>query len=267
MSQEEFALMGKPWIKPTKGMRVGMSHLAPKFLREMTHNGKRAKNRLGRVMEVHANPLDGSVWADVMWDAYDDEPNAFHTGYHCGKFGNFHLTLMDHKILTNIMKDLDETLPPEERGKLPLRITDTSVQFARPSTVQSSGMHTSDTLDRLKTPARMFHAAQVVEWDLDPKGTVKTKDRMKTEMQFWEKTKKEERDRMKEEGSAGQEKGRARNRPTTTPAILTKGRYSAGGQIDQRKGAADIGRERGHAPPLPQKGAPTHLAYESLRKI
>jgi len=32
MTQEEFALMGKPWIKPTKGMRVGLSHLAPKWV-------------------------------------------------------------------------------------------------------------------------------------------------------------------------------------------------------------------------------------------
>uniref|UniRef100_A0A7S1DS20 Uncharacterized protein n=2 Tax=Hemiselmis andersenii TaxID=464988 RepID=A0A7S1DS20_HEMAN len=267
MTQEEFSLMGKPWIKPTKGMRVGLSHLAPKFVREMTHSLPRGKNRLGRIQQVHANPLDGSVWADVMWDAFDDEPPAFHTGYHCGKFGNFHLVLKDQRILSDVRQNLDETLPEKERGKLPLRITDSSRNFARPPTVQSSGMHTTETLDRLKTPARLFHAAQTVEWNLDPQGSEKTNERLKVEMQFWQQTKKEERERMKDEGSAGQETGRARNKPQTAPAELTKGKYSAGGQIDQRKDGSDIGRERGKAPPLPEKGAPTHLVRESLRKI
>ena len=53
------------------------------------------------------------------------------------------------------------SVPDDERGKLPLRIMDTTVNFARPPTVGSSGMHTTETLDRLRTPHRMFHAAQV----------------------------------------------------------------------------------------------------------
>jgi hypothetical protein len=55
------------------------------------------------------------------------------------------------------------SVPDDERGKLPLRIMDSTVNFARPPTVGSSGMHTTETLDRLRTPHRMFHAAQVTQ--------------------------------------------------------------------------------------------------------
>ncbi len=35
--------------------------------------------------QVHCNPIDGSVWADVAWDGFADQPPQFATGYHCGR--------------------------------------------------------------------------------------------------------------------------------------------------------------------------------------
>jgi hypothetical protein len=52
MTQEEFAMLGKPWIKPFKGMKVVLSSLCPKFLRELTESNPKQKGRVGRVTDV-----------------------------------------------------------------------------------------------------------------------------------------------------------------------------------------------------------------------
>lgn len=52
MSQEEFAMLGKPWLRPTKNMKVALSSVCPKFLRDLTESNPKTRGRVGRITEV-----------------------------------------------------------------------------------------------------------------------------------------------------------------------------------------------------------------------
>mmetsp|Transcript_37650 Transcript_37650/g.58776 ORF Transcript_37650/g.58776 Transcript_37650/m.58776 type:complete len:265 (-) Transcript_37650:115-909(-) len=202
MAKKEQQLLGKPWLPPEIGMRVRLAPGVPKFLSSLSE--KKFQNRLGTVTAVKCNPLRDqhptSVWCDVQWDI----PEGFIggatkvSGYHTGRFGNFHLLLVDSKAdvprdavsvpkvpgLENLGEKLSKLQAAEHEKRGNTAGSARSKQSWTEPTEEDWGPESLSS-STMTTPGRAYHDQQVLEWGLDPQGGEKVEDRRQKAKKFW----------------------------------------------------------------------------------